>query len=76
MGDCYVAVCGLPNPCKDHAVVMCRFARDCHSKMKELTRKMEVTLGPDTADLALRIGLHSGPVTGGTSERNGQRTRE
>lgn len=44
---------------------MCRFARDCHAKMKVLTRKLEVVLGPDTADLAFRIGLHSGPVTGG-----------
>jgi class 3 adenylate cyclase len=28
IGDCYVAVCGLPDPRKDHAVVMARFARD------------------------------------------------
>jgi class 3 adenylate cyclase len=27
IGDCYVAVCGLPDPRKDHAVVMARFAR-------------------------------------------------
>jgi class 3 adenylate cyclase len=26
--------------------------------------RLEVALGPDTADLAFRIGLHSGPVTG------------
>jgi class 3 adenylate cyclase len=26
VGDCYVAVTGLPNPRKDHAVVMARFA--------------------------------------------------
>ena len=29
VGDCYVAVAGLPQPRKDHAMVMCRFARDC-----------------------------------------------
>ena len=34
-------------------------------KMKELVRELEVTLGPDTADLAMRVGLHSGPVTAG-----------
>jgi len=68
VGDCYVAVCGLPTPRKDHAIVMCRFARDCHIKMIELTRKLEVSLVPDTADLSFRIGLHSGPVTGGMSE--------
>ena len=34
-------------------------------RMTELTREMEVTLGPDTGDLQLRVGLHSGPVTAG-----------
>jgi class 3 adenylate cyclase len=65
IGDCYVAVCGVPLAHKDHAVIMARFARDIHSKMYVLTRELEVTLGPDTADLAFRIGLHSGSVTGG-----------
>jgi class 3 adenylate cyclase len=65
VGDSYVAVCGLPLPRKDHAVVMARFARDCTNKANDTTRRLEVTLGPDTADLAFRIGLHSGPVTGG-----------
>jgi hypothetical protein len=26
-----------------------------------MTKKLEVMLGPDTADLTMRIGLHSGP---------------
>ncbi|KAL3938715.1 MAG: hypothetical protein SGBAC_006428 [Bacillariaceae sp.] len=65
IGDCYVAVCGLPEPNDDHAVVMARFARDCLEKMNELARKLEATLGPDTANLAMRAGLHSGPVTAG-----------
>lgn len=65
VGDCYVAVAGVPTPRKDHAVAMAAFARDCIVKMNELTRKLEVTLGPDTTELALRVGLHSGPVTGG-----------
>jgi hypothetical protein len=47
------------------AVVMSRFARDCLLKMNELCRRLEVTLGPDTGDLTMRIGLHSGPVTAG-----------
>jgi len=63
IGDCYVAVAGLPEPRKDHAVVMARFSRDCQSRMNDLTKLLEVALGPDTGDLALRIGLHSGPVT-------------
>jgi class 3 adenylate cyclase len=55
VGDCYVAVTGLPDPRKDHAVVMSRFARDMIHKMHSLTRKLEVRLGPDTADLAIRV---------------------
>jgi len=65
VGDCYVAVAGLPDPRKDHAIVMARFARDVLYKMNDLTKKLEVTLGPDTGDLSLRIGLHSGQVTAG-----------
>ena len=33
--------------------------------MNEMTSEMEVTLGPDTGDLQLRVGMHSGPVTAG-----------
>eukprot|EP00980_Cylindrotheca_fusiformis_P021240 scaffold8164_cov89-Cylindrotheca_fusiformis.AAC.1 len=29
VGDCYVAVAGLPEPDKDHVMAVCRFARDC-----------------------------------------------
>ena len=58
VGDCYVAVCGLPEPRKDHAIVMSRFARDCLTQMQVLTKKLETSLGPDTGDLSLRIGLH------------------
>jgi class 3 adenylate cyclase len=65
IGDSYVAVVGLPEPRKDHAVVMARFARDCRDAMAELTRELEVKLGPDTGNLQLRFGLHSGPVTAG-----------
>jgi class 3 adenylate cyclase len=65
VGDCYVAVTGLPEPNKDHAAVMCRFARECLTQFNDLARKLEVVLGPDTGDLAIRVGLHSGPVTAG-----------
>jgi hypothetical protein len=33
---------------------MARFARDCLHIMNQLTKKLEVTLGPDTADLRMR----------------------
>lgn len=42
-------------------------------RMRFLTRKLEVTLGPDTGDLSLRAGLHSGPVTAGVLR--GERSR-
>ena len=44
---------------------MAKFARDCLLKMSEVTRALEIRLGPDTTELALRIGLNSGQVTGG-----------
>ncbi|KAL3937663.1 MAG: hypothetical protein SGBAC_007279 [Bacillariaceae sp.] len=65
VGDCYVAVCGLPEPRKDHVVVMARFATDCVLKMAVQVQALEEELGPDTADLGIRVGLHSGPVTAG-----------
>lgn len=73
VGDCYVAVTGLPDPRKDHAVAMCRFAVDCMHKMRSLTKKLEIRLGPDTTDLDMRFGLHSGPVTAGVLR--GERSR-
>jgi class 3 adenylate cyclase len=65
VGDCYVAVTGLPEPRKDHAISMAKFARECLDKFNELSKQLEISLGPDTGDLALRTGLHSGPVTAG-----------
>jgi hypothetical protein len=62
-----------PEPEPDHAVVMARFARDCLERMGEMLLKLEVTLGPGTSDLAMRVGLHSGPVTAGVLR--GERAR-
>jgi hypothetical protein len=73
VGDCYVAVCGLPDPRDDHFVVMARFANECLKTFHELTNQLERTLGPDTADLGLRVGLHSGPVVAGVLR--GEKTR-
>jgi len=44
---------------------MAKFARDCLAAFNSVTTKLEVTLGPDTGDLAMRVGLHSGAVTAG-----------
>jgi class 3 adenylate cyclase len=73
IGDCYVAVCGLPEPCLKHAVVMVRFARECLLRMQIVAQRLEVVLGPDTGDLSMRFGLHSGPVTAGVLR--GERSR-
>jgi len=73
IGDSYMAVTGLPNPRKDHAVSMARFARDCRDELNVLTRSLEVSLGPETSELTMRFGLHSGPVTAGVLR--GQKSR-
>jgi class 3 adenylate cyclase len=65
VGDCYVAVAGLPEPRNDHAEAMVRFATDCLIKLNDVTSALAVTMGPGTAELDMRIGLHSGPVTAG-----------
>jgi class 3 adenylate cyclase len=73
IGDSYVAVTGLPEPRKDHAVVMVKFARDCRTQFNVLCSILESSLGPETGDLLLRIGVHSGPVTAGVLR--GQKSR-
>ena len=73
VGDCYVAVAGVPHFRKDHAVVMARFARDVLHITQKVTEQLQLELGPDTADLGIRVGLHSGPVTGGVLR--GERSR-
>ena len=73
VGDCYVAVTGLPRPQENHALIMARFSQSCLDKFHLLVRQMERELGPDTADLGLRVGLHSGQVTAGVLR--GERAR-
>ena len=51
-----VAVTGLPDPQKNHAVIMARFAMECKSKMRDVTKKLVKTLGPETEDLRMRFG--------------------
>jgi class 3 adenylate cyclase len=65
IGDCYVAVCGLPEANTNHALKMARFASSCVDEMTNITERLELSLGPGTADLALRLGLHSGPTIAG-----------
>ena len=72
VGDCYVLAAGVPQPRNDHAVAMARFAMDCMRCMHQLVHKLETSYGPDTADLSLRIGIHSGAVTGGFLKLKGK----
>jgi class 3 adenylate cyclase len=67
IGDCYLAVTGLPEPQEEHAVIMCLFAQECMGKMRRVMDSEEVqeTLGESTSKLSMRFGLHSGPVTAG-----------
>lgn len=65
IGDCYVAVTGVPSYRKDHALAMVKFAREIMITMSVETKKLEDALGPETGNLMLRAGIHSGPVTAG-----------
>jgi class 3 adenylate cyclase len=65
IGDCYVAVTGLPHAQPNHAVRMAKFASECMTNMNQVVHKMIPILGPDTAALSMRCGLHSGCVTAG-----------
>jgi class 3 adenylate cyclase len=51
IGDCYVAVTGLPDPQKNHALIMAKFAHFCLQKLRVILLDLELKLGPDTADL-------------------------
>lgn len=44
---------------------MVKFARSCLTRMSQLLPMLEESLGEGTMDLAMRIGMHSGPVTAG-----------
>ena len=44
---------------------MARFAAECRVKMRQVVNELATTLGPDTEELTMRLGLHSGPVIAG-----------
>ncbi len=59
IGDCYMAVAGVPVPCADHSTLIARMALDMQSEMERFNA------GSELAPLALRIGVHSGPAIAG-----------
>jgi hypothetical protein len=68
-----VAATGIPHDRSDHTLVLARFAMECMNRMRRLTKELEVSYGPETCELSLKIGLHSGAVTGGFLRGKGAR---
>jgi class 3 adenylate cyclase len=58
IGDAYMAVCGLPDPCTDHTERMMAMAVRMLELVKECGRELKTPL-------QLRIGINSGPVVAG-----------
>jgi class 3 adenylate cyclase len=58
IGDAYLAVGGLPEPRLGHAAAVCALALDMQDFMRQYAARMELPL-------ALRIGIHTGPVVAG-----------
>ena len=63
IGDAYMAVCGLPRECPDHAERMLQMAR----RMVMIGREYSRTCG---RSVQLRVGLNSGPVVAGVIGQN------
>lgn len=74
IGDCYLAITGVPRAQRKHALIMARFASEAMQRMNEIIHsKLVHSLGEDTANLSMRVGLHSGSVTAGVLR--GERAR-
>ncbi|HEU0007480.1 MAG TPA: adenylate/guanylate cyclase domain-containing protein [Terriglobia bacterium] len=63
IGDAYMAVCGLPEPCADHTERMVNMAQ----QMMEIAREFSKNQG---TLVRLRIGINNGPVVAGVIGRN------
>jgi len=64
IGDCYIAVTGIPDPIDDHAIVLSQFAFECREKVRQVCEELERE-GLDTKKLDMRFGIHSGAITAG-----------
>ena len=63
IGDCYMAVCGVPDPRPDHAVALADMALEMLQRLKQFNK----THG---SSLRIRIGLNTGPVVAGVIGRS------
>ncbi len=62
IGDCYLAMTGLPEAQEDHAVI--QVAYEC-LQITTMIVKNELDVALEKSGLSMRFGLHSGPVTAG-----------
>mmetsp|Transcript_15565 Transcript_15565/g.24400 ORF Transcript_15565/g.24400 Transcript_15565/m.24400 type:complete len:299 (+) Transcript_15565:1054-1950(+) len=66
IGDCYIAVTGIPDPAYDHASLLARFAFDARDKVREVCASLDGEEGFEgTAALDMRFGIHSGATVAG-----------
>lgn len=61
IGDAYLCVAGLPEPCKEHAERMARMALAMHAKIQSTY---------PSGEIKLRIGIHCGEVIAGVLGKN------
>lgn len=58
IGDCYMAVCGLPERCEGNAQVMVDFARGMYTDLYEYNKTAKIPF-------EIRVGINCGPVVAG-----------
>jgi class 3 adenylate cyclase/signal transduction histidine kinase len=58
VGDAYMAVAGVPDPCADHAERIADLALDFLAAVDELNAELGL-------DISLRVGINTGPVVAG-----------
>lgn len=63
IGDAYMVVAGLPEPRADHAEAMAEMALDMQASLRRLCGLLGI-------DLAIRVGMASGPVIAGVIGRH------
>lgn len=63
IGDAYMAACGVPNPNKNHAEIMLKFAIGMYKDLAEYNKTAKIKFN-------IRIGLNSGPVIAGVIGKN------
>jgi class 3 adenylate cyclase len=63
IGDCYMAVCGMPERQADHAAVLADMALEMLASVRQFNESRGSTL-------QIRIGLNSGPVVAGVIGRS------